>query len=352
MKRILSLILVLLLAASIIGCGKKTDAPAEPEVTEAPTAQEPEAAAEPAQPTEEPAPQTDWPKKVVQIIVPYNAGGDTDLYARAVAKQLEKTLGQTFVIINTAGASGMTAAQDMLDAAPDGYTCLFTHTAKLTQEAVGLTDFSFVNDFVTGGNMVLDSTFMMIASAKGPYQTLEDVITASAAAPESVRYSQVYGSLAHCAAVQLEDAAGIKLKWLDVGSSNGDKIAALLSDQVDLIAVNYSTVKDYIANGDFVCLGIMSEERIPTLPEFPTFVEQGYNVVADKRYSFSFPKGTEDAIIAKLNEAFAVIAVDPEFIADVESYNGTVHYTNPEETYAYESATVERFRELFAKSTH
>lgn len=105
-------------------------------------------------------------------------------------------------------------------------------------------------------------------------------------------------------------------------------------------------------NGDFVCLGIMSEERIPTLPEFPTFVEQGYNVVADKRYSFSFPKGTEDAIIAKLNEAFAVIAVDPEFIADVESYNGTVHYTNPEETYAYESATVERFRELFAKSTH
>jgi tripartite-type tricarboxylate transporter receptor subunit TctC len=72
-------------------------------------------------------PELKWPEKVIQITVPYNAGGDTDLYCRTAAKYLEKELGQPIVVINTAGASGMTAAQSVMDSKNDGYS-IFDHS--------------------------------------------------------------------------------------------------------------------------------------------------------------------------------------------------------------------------------
>ena len=119
-----------------------------------------------------------------------------------------------------------------------------------------------------------------------------------------------------------------------------------------MITVNYSTIKDYVENGDFTILGITAESRVKTLPDLPTYIEQGFDVVADKRYSFNFPQGTDPAIIEKMNDALAKVAANPDFAAEVESYLGVVHYTDPKETNDYERAMVAEYKALFDKSTH
>ena len=282
-----------------------------------------------------------WPEKTIQVTVPYNAGGDTDIYARLAAKYLEKELGKTIVIINTVGASGMTAARKIMGDKPDGYNVLFKHTAGLITEATGLADFSYTEDFAIGGTIVEDSTFTVVVHKDSGFKTLQDMVDYAKANPGKLTYSTVHGSVTHYVSTQLEEAASIDIKELDVGSSNSDRIAAFLGKQVDVLTVNYATIKDYIASGDFIVMGILSEERVPTLPNIPTFVEQGYDVTAIKTYSYSFPKGTDPAIVEKFDAALAKISQNPEFQKEVESFFGVVKYMNPTETYNSEKEMVQ-----------
>ena len=89
-----------------------------------------------------------WPTTSVSVILPYKAGGDTDTYCRALFQDVSKKLGQTFVVTNEEGGSGMVAAMDVMNKKPDGYTCLFNHTgAALVQEATGTAEFSYTENF-------------------------------------------------------------------------------------------------------------------------------------------------------------------------------------------------------------
>ena len=86
----------------------------------------------------------DWPAKAVNVILPYGAGGDTDTYCRQLFQRVSVLTGQTFVVINETGGSGIVAAMDVMNRAPDGYSVLFNHTgASLVQEATGIADFSY-----------------------------------------------------------------------------------------------------------------------------------------------------------------------------------------------------------------
>ncbi|SNS70725.1 Tripartite-type tricarboxylate transporter, receptor component TctC [Anaerovirgula multivorans] len=323
-KVFIVLLVVIFTLSSLVGCGSKDIEPTNTNPSE-------EAAQE----------EIKWPEKTIQMTVPYNAGGDTDIYARIAAKYLEKELGQTIVIINMAGASGMTAATKIMSDRPDGYNVLFKHTAGLITEATGLADFSYTEDFDIGGTIVEDSTYTVVVRKDSGFETLQDMVDYAKANPGKLTYSTVHGSVTHYVSVQLEKAAGIDIKELDVGSSNSDRIAAFLGKQVDVLTVNYATIKDYIESGDFIVMGILSEERVPTLPNVPTFVEQGYDVTAIKTYSYSFSKGTDPAIIEKFDEALGKISQNEEFQKEIESFFGVVKYMNPTETYNSEKEMIQ-----------
>lgn len=269
---------------------------------------------------------TDWPNSTVTVILPYGAGGDTDTYCRQLFQRIGELTGGTFVVTNTEGGSGIVAAMDVLNRKPDGYTLLFNHTgASLVQEAIGSVDFSYTEDFANCCTVAIDETYALVAVAKGGqygqyshgWTNLEEMLAEAKANPGTVRYSTVFGSTTEYVGRMLETQAGVTFDNIDVGTSAGDRMAAMLGGQVDILAANYMNVRDYIENGDLVCLGIMAKERVEGI-DFPTFVEQGYDkVVTAKKYEVKFPKGTDQAIVDKLSELCRQVVEEDESFAEV-----------------------------------
>ena len=321
MKKLISVVLATVMTASLAACGGSgstaTTTAAASENTSADTSAAAAGSAE-----------TDWPTGTVNVTVPYNAGGDTDTYCRALFDRVGKKLGQTFVVTNLTGGSGMVAAMDVMGKKPDGNTILFCHTgAALVQEATGTAEFSYTDDFTNVATVALDQTYALCAvSPTGKYKQysrgwtdLNGMIEDAKANPGVIRYSTVFGSTTEYVGKQLEKQAGIQFDNIDVGTSTGDRLAALLGGQVELCANNYMNVADYIQAGDLICLGIMAEEKVGGI-DFPTFKEQGFDVVNAKKYEVKFPKGVDQAIVDKLAAACKEVTEDPEFAEVLKTY--------------------------------
>lgn len=276
----------------------------------------------------------EWPSGTVNVVLLYGAGGDTDTYCRQLFQRVSKVTGQTFVVINQQGGSGIVAAMDVMNKPNDGYTLLFNHTgAALVQEATGMVDFSYTKDFENCCTVVIDETYSLVAiSPEGEYKsyskgwkTLADMIDYAKKNPGKVRYSTVFGSTTEYVGTMLERQAGVEFANINVGTSGGERMAAMLGGQVDILAANYMQVKDYIEKGDLVCLAVMSKQRVPGI-DYPTFTELGYDkVVTAKKYEVKFPKGTDKAIVSKLAGICKDIVLNDKSYADVLK----VYYAQP-----------------------
>lgn len=293
--------------------------------------------------------QVKWPTKTVTVNVPYNAGGDTDTYARLMSMKLEQKLGQTFVVVNMTGGSGIVAAKTTMAAKPDGYTILFNHTgASLVQEATGTADFSYTNDFTNVATIAQDNTYVLVAK-KDKYADLQAMIADAKANPNQVKYSQVHGSVTHYVSSKMEELMGISLNKLDVGAGAAERLSAFMGGQVDLLAANYINVRDYVEKGDFVVLGVFANERVAGMDDIPTFKEQGYDIVSTKNYELKFPKGVDTAIVDKLSVAVKEVSEDPDFKAQLAKYYAVPFYRDAQTMSQQDMAEVEQLKGYFKK---
>ncbi len=232
-----------------------------------------------------------WPTKAVNLVVPWNAGGDTDIYARLVAKKLSDKFKKTFVVVNQAGGSGIVGRSNVMTAKPDGYTILFGRSGSQTaQQATKTVDFDFNKDYATAGTIVQDNTYTVVAKKSSGWKNLNDFIAYAKANPGKVRYAQVYGAVTHYVGVRMEKTMGIKMNMLDVGAGAAERMAAFLGGQADVLAANYLNVRDYIEKGDFIVLGVCAENPMPAAPNIPTFKSQGFDIVAQKSYELKLPE--------------------------------------------------------------
>ena len=347
MKKLLSVILAGAMALSLTACGSSAPATTETTAAAGSEAAGSEAAAEaPA------SSDTDWPTGTVNVTVPYNAGGDTDTYCRALFDRVGKKLGQTFVVTNLTGGSGMVAAMDVMGKKPDGYTILFNHTgASLVQEATDSVEFSYTEDFANCCTVALDQTYSLVAvSPEGKYKQysrgwsdLEGMLADAKANPGKVRYSTVFGSTTQYVGQTLEKLASVQFDNIDVGTSSGDRLAAMLGGQVDIAAFNYVNIADYVEAGDLVVLGVMAEEHVDGI-DFPTFKDLGYDVVSQKKYEVKFPKGTDQAIVDKLAAACKEVVEDPEFAEVLKTYYAEPLYRDAAQMNEEDPAEVEELR--------
>lgn len=299
------------------------------------------------------ASDVNWPTTSVSVILPYKAGGDTDTYCRALFQDVGKALGQTFVITNEEGGSGMVAAMDVMNKKADGYTCLFTHTgAALVQEATGTAEFSYTDNFTNVCTVAQDRTYTLVAlSADGQYKNyahgwtnLEDMLAEAKANPGTVRYSTVFGSTTQYVGQMLEKQAGVEFDNIDVGTSSGDRMAALMGGQVDIVAINYMNVADYIEAGDLICLGVMADSPVDGI-DFPTFAEQGYDtVVSTKKYEVKFPKGVDQGIVDKLAAACKEVAESDSFAATLKKFYAEPLWRDAETMNVEDPAEVEALK--------
>lgn len=328
MKKKLLGILSLALALSMLatGCGSKP--------TTSSTPNNDVSASKSETPEQETSEKTSWPTKALTVVVPAGPGGDTDSYARIFGQYLEAELGQPVVISNVEGAGGTVGTRQAKDAAPDGYTAVFYHGSALLNTIFGLADFDVREDMQIANIPIKDNTQMLFADAK-KFSSLQDVVDQCKAEPGSVIFGRETGTQAHLVALAVEDAAGVEFNQVDIAAGFSNLIAALMGGQIDVFFMTYGSAQDYIQSGDIVPLGVFSEERALSMPDVPTFQEQGMDLVFEKFFFYGFPKDTPPEIIDAFNSAMEKVTANPECQADIEKFGLIPKYMNPNDTADY-----------------
>lgn len=287
--------------------------------------------------------ELDWPNSTVQISIPYNAGGDSDTYCRIAVKYLEEELGVTLVCVNQPGSNSTEGPIAVLDAEADGNTIYYYNSAQATNQATGIfnaSGFDLFDDFVAAGTCACDGSYALVCSTKNGWTSLDDVVAAAKAAPETVSFSYSYGTNVHYLAVGLEQALDIDLDEIDIGSDNSEKIVALLSGEVDLITGNLSTFEDYLEDGSMVCLGLFTEERSEYYPDIPALSEYGVEAICPKYYEFRFKTGTDERIIQRFNEALEAVCGNPDYQEELAAFRASAVCLTPEEQEEFDQSYV------------
>jgi tripartite-type tricarboxylate transporter receptor subunit TctC len=274
-----------------------------------------------------------YPSKPIQLVVPVRPGGDTDQNGRIFAKYLGEALGVNVVIVNIDGQATTVGMKNVIDAAADGYTALFVHTEALLPKIAGMVNFDLF-DLKLAGNMMQSNTTVLATHKDSGFKTIQEFVDKAKREPGKLQFGMATGGYPHLIGVALEDVTGTDLNIVDVGG-NADKLVALLGHKVDIINIEYALTQDYYTNGDFICLGLLSEDRNPMLPDIPTLKEQGYNMVFNKAFFLALPKDTPDDIRDILSSGMKKACENPKFKEDMAKYFIEINYMNPAQADEY-----------------
>jgi len=288
------------------------------------------------------ADEVKWPTRPIQVVVIANPGGDTDFNARMMAKYFNEITGKTMVVTNVAGGGGTLAAEQVKGAAADGNTILFTHPGQLiVNEVAGLTEDSF-ETFDVSCIAGVDKSTVFVASKQSGVTSMQDLVDKSKANPGSITYGTEMGSFSHIQGLMLEKLTGAKLKMVD-GGTVSDRVVGMLGGRLDMGAITYGSVQDYVQGGQMVALGQPNEERNAMLGEVPTLKEQGLDITMDKPYVVAFPKGTDPAIVKKMSDIMKQITEQPGYAEDLKKFKQPVAFYGTEEAKQILAKTREDF---------
>lgn len=262
-----------------------------------------------------------YPDKSINMIVTHGAGGDTDYNARLLARLLEKKVGQSVVPNNVTGANGSIALEQYKDGDKDGYTIIATNSvALICNEITGLSDFTY-DAFEPVAIYGKQSGENLVVRADSPYNTAKDLIEASKAAPNTIKYGVSMGGAVYTASVIMDKEYGAKFNVVDTGDG-ATRLTALLGGHVDATSLPYATAKEYIESGKLKTLGTFLSQKSDLLTNIPSLTETYPDLSVDTYYVILAPKGTDPAIVEKLNKAIAdIVNNDEEYKAECEKMN-------------------------------
>lgn len=255
----------------------------------------------------------DYPAKAITIIVPFAAGGNTDVKTRLVAQQLATLLGKPVIVDNKPGASGNIGMELLTKAQPDGYTIGMGSFGPLAVNPWVYPKLNFDPKSLVPIILLEKSPLVLSTPAAKPYRTVADVVAAAKAKPGSLNIANAGpGGAHHLSAELFESAAGIDM--LAVPYKGGGPAAnALMAGEVDLMFEQTGAALPSIQAGKIRPLAVTSAKRLPALPEVPSFTELGLPQVAVSNWmGYVAPKGTPPAVVAKLHAAFAKAIAMPE----------------------------------------
>jgi tripartite-type tricarboxylate transporter receptor subunit TctC len=263
-----------------------------------------------------------YPDRPVKLVVPWAAGGDTDNIFRPFQPGLQKALGQTVVIANIGGASGTRGAKEVKDAPADGYTLYAVHDYIHSTYWAGVADVKY-SDFEPIC-LIASTPSVLTASPKTPWKSMQDLVKDAKSRPGSISVGATLASTSHFFPALIEQAAGIKFKYVSY-EGLAPRMNAILGGHVDLTDSNL-TQKGKVDAGQLKFLAIATEKRSPEIPNVPTLKELGINVVYDVNRGIMVPKGTPADVIGQLGKACAVAVKAPEFAKAMKLQGTQVRY--------------------------
>jgi tripartite-type tricarboxylate transporter receptor subunit TctC len=291
-----------------------------------------------------------YPTKPITLIVPWPAGGSTDISMRAIARGAEKHLGQPIIVDNKGGASGTLGPATMAATAkPDGYTIsqipitVFRLPLMKNQKVSWNpdTDFSYIVH-LTG------YAFAVGVRAESPFKKWQDVVDAAKANPGKVTYgSPGAGTSLHIGMELIAGQSGIKLTHVPF-KGDGEQRAAVLGGHIDM-AVGGSGLVPFVGDGTMRALMIWTKDRAKAWPDVPTLKDLGYPWVFDSPFGIAGPKGMDPKIVQILHDAFKKSIEDPETLAVLDKFFMVANYADQKgyleiikQTTAYEKDALER----------
>lgn len=291
----------------------------------------------------------DYPSRPVKIIVPFGAGGPTDVFTRAIADELHKALRQPFVLENRPGA-GTTIGTDLVaKAPPDGYTLLMVSGTQAVNETLyPRKAYRLMQDLVPVAPL-MDTDLVLVVHPSVPARTLGELLALARAKPGTLNYgSSGPGSNYHMAGELLRNLTGVDIVHVPYKGSTGAR-NDILSGQIQLLFDSVPTMAPMIQAGMVRALGTSGLQRSPTLPDVPTLAEAGVpGFQATLWVGLMAPAGTPAPIVEKLNREIGRIVQQPGIKAAWEKQGATPMVMSQAQFAAFMQAQVDKWAKVIA----
>ena len=254
----------------------------------------------------------DYPNRSIRIIVPSAPGGGADSNSRTMAAAMSQILGQSIVVENKPGGSGIISDMAVIQSKPDGYTVLMEIFSFAVNPALRKLPFDPVKDLAPV-SQVLNMANVLVVPVSAPYQNLQEFLAYARANPGKLTYASYgNGGTAHLAGEML--ARDAKIDWLHVPYKGGaPAVADLLAGQVSAYFANPISGIPFVKSGRLRALAVTSRKRLEVLPDVPTFIESGFKDFEVVEWNgMLVPAQTPPEVINRLHAAVVEALKDPE----------------------------------------
>lgn len=291
-----------------------------------------------------------YPAKPIKIVVPFAAGGSTDILARMTGETISKALKQPVVVENRAGASGNIGMEAVAKSQPDGYTLLFTSTnLTLNPAVVEKTPFDPVRDF-TGITMVAFAPMILITRPGFGGDSVTSLVKFGKDNPGKLNFSSSgAGGTPHLAGEMLQIVTGMKMTHVPYGGA-APAITDIASGQVEMTFTTYISAQALLSAGKLRALAVAANARLPVLPNVPTFAEEGYkDMEFGTMFSLLAPAGTPPAVVDALYQAIKAASASPEFKDKIAQQGGYMVVDTPADFNQYLRDDVAKWASLIKR---
>jgi len=260
-----------------------------------------------------------YPNRPIEFIVPFAAGGGTDVMARAFADAAQKHLPQPMVVMNKPGASGTIGWSYIAGAPPDGYKIAVITTELAIVPHLGVTKLTY-QDLLPIARLNYDPSAITV-KADSPFNTVEEFLDAAKKKPGAMNIGNAgNGSIWHMAAAALEDKTGTKFGHVPFQGAN-PAILALLGGHVDAVTVSPAEVYPHVSAGKLKTLAVMADQRVKGFENVPTLKERNIDLTIGTWRGIAVAKNTSPEVLAVLRPAIAKAAAEPAFREKLDKQN-------------------------------
>ena len=292
-----------------------------------------------------------YPNQPIRLIVPFAAGGPSDVLARAFSQKLGEDLGQPVIIDNKPGAGTNLAAEFVARSKPDGYTIflMMVGTQAINEALYKKLSYNTVKDFAPI-TLVASSSLMLVANPSVPVKNTSELIAYAKANPGKVNFgSSGTGTPLHLGGELFNVQAGTDITHVPYKGA-APALTDVLGGQIQTAMIGTPAALPYVKSGKLTPIGVTSLKRSPNAPEVPAIAETLPNFEVELVYALVAPAGTPNAIIKRLNTQMGAILNNPEVKTQLASRGFDVQTSTPEQLGAYIKAEVTKWAPIVKKS--
>lgn len=278
-----------------------------------------------------------FPEKPIKIIVPFNAGGETDISARLLAAELEKVVGQSVVVQNIAGASGMIGCKEIISANPDGYTLGVVPSGPLAMHP-HMRKIPYTIDSFAYVGRIINSPYLVYVAKDAPWNTFSDMVEDMKKNPGKHFWaSSGVGSVPFFAYKELAATYGVKPKHVPFTDDTG-AFQAIAGNRAHV----YTTTAGALSKFDVKALALLDKNRSPLLPELPSISESGKNVFYSQWMVLVAPKEVPADILSTLSSGMKKAMKSDSFVDKLKKLSLAPGYLGPQDTAAFVKSESDR----------